>query len=841
MSSLLTLVSEWRLFDAAIKSAAVVLLAAIAAAALSRASAAWRELAWRLSAASLLLLPLLSLALPDWRVDWLPQWTAEPTQLAAARSTSRPQADRAEPLDRAAIVLPPAAAASPTEPLKGPRHLPPAALETASPPQPAMSRAAIPWLAIAWCTGGLLSLVPLAIGMWQLAGLHRRSQVINDRRWLTLLDELRRQLVVRRRVRLRQCETALAPLTWGALRPVVLAPAEAGAWPDGRRRMVLLHELAHIRRWDWLTQLLAHFVCAMYWFNPLVWLAARQMRIERERACDDVVLASGARPSDYARELLALAARLSNSHTTALAAVPMARRRELEVRLRGILDVRRSRAGLTRQAVCLGAAFAAAAMVPLAMLRAAPPESTESEKAVEKPASVVDLRLVERQVEEAGADRAPLAHHNPEAREQWDLRLEEAVRAALTNSKVVQNLGGVLFAAVAPQSDANHVAGRHAKVQDEAAKATRGDKVRFVLARTNDDVALADFESGVRNLVCDVERAYWDLYYNDRNLAAAQAGRDSALQTWRKVYALHVAGGKGGEAEKEAQAREQYFLFRAQVENSLGLLYTAESRLRYMIGLAPTDGRLIRTADEPTTAEVRFDLDEILPEALTRSIDLRRQREAIKRNELKLKKSQDYLSSVRSDAQSFHHEHGLGDASTDGRGEAAHAKEPGEQDNRGSGASENRRVREFQISGFTLTMPIGFRLATAGVRNAELLLAQSQALLEDQELELMHVLTNSVRDLDRNYQVTVTTFNRRAAAAKQVEAVEASYDAGTTTLDMLLDAQRRLADAEIAYHRALVDYNVAILQVHFRKGSLLERSDILLAEGASAGSGVRKK
>lgn len=81
------------------------------------------------------------------------------------------------------------------------------------------------------------------------------------------------------------------------------------------------------------------------------------------------------------------------------------------------------------------------------------------------------------------------------------------------------------------------------------------------------------------------------------------------------------------------------------------------------------------------------------------------------------------------------------------------------------------------------------------------------------------------------YQVSRTTFNRRVAAAKQVEAVTATYESGAATLDMLLDAQRRLSEAEISYHRALVDYNVAILQVHYRKGSLLEYNGILLAEG----------
>lgn len=93
------------------------------------------------------------------------------------------------------------------------------------------------------------------------------------------------------------------------------------------------------------------------------------------------------------------------------------------------------------------------------------------------------------------------------------------------------------------------------------------------------------------------------------------------------------------------------------------------------------------------------------------------------------------------------------------------------------------------------------------------------------------MVTNSLRDLDRNYHISRTTLNRRVAAGKQLEAVQAAYDVGTATLDMLLDAQRRVADAEIAYYRAIVDYNIAILQVHYRKGSLLEHNGILLAEG----------
>jgi hypothetical protein len=618
-------------------------------------------------------------------------------------------------------------------------------------------------------------------------------------------------LAVRRSVQLRQCGSALAPFTWGAFRPALLVPFEASDWPEERRRLVLMHELAHVRRWDWLTQLIAHVACALYWFNPLVWFAARQMQVERERACDDIVLASGARASDYARELLVLAAGLSDSQISTLVAVAVTRRRELNGRLHSILDHRRSRAGLSKWAVCLSVALAAAAMAPLAMLRAGPPESKESQAVLPKketraapveslvmtvntsrilttgkplPRAQVDnpevaeitalsetkLRItakkpgttrvklfddqdnvytvdaivypdagelmlpsrtqlprnqgpVGRQVERAVDDHVPLALRNPEVKEVSDVTLEEALRSALTNSKVLRNMGGRLYKPIGQPSNGNDSAKSGAKGPGDSA-ANRDAKARFVLARTNGDIALADFKGGVRNIVSDVERAYWDLYYNFRNLNAVQSARDSALQTWRKVHALYETGDKGGEAEKESQAREQYFVFRAQVENTLGQLYTSESRLRYLMGLLPADKRLIRPSDEPTAAEVRFDWNEVRTEALS------------------------------------------------------------------------------------------------GVERS------------DQELELVHVLTNSLRDLDRNYQVSRTTFNRRAAAAKQAEAVKATYEMGTATLDMLLDAQRRLADAEIAYYRALVDYNLAILQVHYRKGSLLERDGILLAEGS---------
>jgi len=159
--------------------------------------------------------------------------------------------------------------------------------------------------------------------------------------WALLLQEARDRLRLRRPVRLLQSSDNPMPLTWGWWRPVVLLPAEAANWPTDRRRIVLLHELAHAKRWDCLTQALARVVCALYWINPLVWLAARRMCLERERACDDLVLHSGCRPSEYATHLVDIARAFRRAPQ--LAGIAMARSPQLQGRVAAIVDASRAR------------------------------------------------------------------------------------------------------------------------------------------------------------------------------------------------------------------------------------------------------------------------------------------------------------------------------------------------------------------------------------------------------------------------------------------------------------------------------------------------------------------
>jgi beta-lactamase regulating signal transducer with metallopeptidase domain/ankyrin repeat protein len=130
------------------------------------------------------------------------------------------------------------------------------------------------------------------------------------------------------------------PFVSGVFRPLILVPAGAANWSPERLRVVLLHELAHVRRRDCLTQLVVRIACAIHWFNPLVWIAARRLRIERERACDDAVLASGVRGSDYAHHLIDIAKTAPPPRLVHAAGVAMAHRSQLEGRLMSILNPR---------------------------------------------------------------------------------------------------------------------------------------------------------------------------------------------------------------------------------------------------------------------------------------------------------------------------------------------------------------------------------------------------------------------------------------------------------------------------------------------------------------------
>ncbi|MCA9100706.1 MAG: TolC family protein [Planctomycetales bacterium] len=344
-----------------------------------------------------------------------------------------------------------------------------------------------------------------------------------------------------------------------------------------------------------------------------------------------------------------------------------------------------------------------------------------------------------------------------------------------------------------------------------------------VLARINTDIALTEFEVGVRELVFETEQAYWELYFAYRDLDTKKKARDTALRTWRRVYALYQQGSRGGSAAEEGQAREQYYLFQQQVENALNTLYATERKLRFMIGIAPTDGRLIRPADEPTIAKVLFDYHDVQCEALVRAVEIRRQKWRVKQRELELIASRNFLL-PQLDAVGRYRWFGFGNDLIDPN---SGGKPP--FDNAWQSLLSGD-YQEWQL-GLEMGWTLGLRQQHAGVRYAQMQLVRERAVLSEQELEITTALQGALGEVSRAYNLSETIFSRRAAAEDQLDALEAVYEKEHNILNQVLDAQRRLADAESQFFRAVVDYNLGIATVHYTKSSLLEYNNVYLAEG----------
>jgi tetratricopeptide (TPR) repeat protein len=184
-----------------------------------------------------------------------------------------------------------------------------------------------------------------------------------------LCQELSQALGVRHCVDILAAEGRSMPMAFGVLRSSIFMPCDALEWSDEHRRIVLLHELAHVRRDDVATHLLARTAAALYWWNPLAWIALRESLKECERAADDLVLNLGTRASEYAGHLLDVARNMQAPPLGSLA-VAMARRSQLEGRLTAILDPKIDRRAPGRASALIAAALAVGMIAPLAAIRA---------------------------------------------------------------------------------------------------------------------------------------------------------------------------------------------------------------------------------------------------------------------------------------------------------------------------------------------------------------------------------------------------------------------------------------------------------------------------------------
>lgn len=196
---------------------------------------------------------------------------------------------------------------------------------------------------LVWLIGSMIVLARMGAGFAALRRVARSARPLLDASLLVRTHATAADMGVVRPVRLLEGDAAAMPITFGIMRPTLLLPSSARGWTRARLNAVLRHELEHVRRHDSLSQLIAELGCALYWFNPLMWYAAKRMCVEREHACDDAVLAAGSRASDYATELLDIARTLKSPRVTEAAAIAMAGPSHLRVRVSSLLDTGRRR------------------------------------------------------------------------------------------------------------------------------------------------------------------------------------------------------------------------------------------------------------------------------------------------------------------------------------------------------------------------------------------------------------------------------------------------------------------------------------------------------------------
>jgi len=370
-----------QLLSVAIKAIFVLIIAAALSSMLKQASAAARHFVWVLAIAGVLALPLLTMGLPVWKIAILPSVSAAPSVAAAQAKQHAPSTAQIEPKVARTVfdhknggtVESDTATESPfaTSSVEG-------SVETSK-----TTQAGVQWPQLVpgiWLAVTFLIIVRLLVGTTSIWWIARRAERINDTHWLNTVNDIAWQIGLMRPVQLLKTPRLSMPVTCGVINSAILLPADADEWPEERRQVVLVHELAHVKRRDCLTQMFAQVACAVYWFNPLVWLASRQLRIERERACDDQVIHIGTKASEYARHLLEMARTFHSSKCSSLAAVAIARRSELEGRLLAILDPGLKRRGLKRSAAASVCALIVFLVLPLSTIRlTAKAQSSSSE------------------------------------------------------------------------------------------------------------------------------------------------------------------------------------------------------------------------------------------------------------------------------------------------------------------------------------------------------------------------------------------------------------------------------------------------------------------------------
>lgn len=355
------------------------------------------------------------------------------------------------------------------------------------------------------------------------------------------------------------------------------------------------------------------------------------------------------------------------------------------------------------------------------------------------------------------------------------------------------------------------------------------------IAKNQVEIALVRFEQDLRDLVSDIENAYWDLYFAYRHFDAKRRAVEMALVVYdeasrKQVFAKGVNTPENVEAQLRKLQAELYEAAHGSVSDptrtnngasggvfrgNLGVL-VAERNLRQLIGLPVNGGALVRPADEPTLARVHFDWREVMTEAAARRTEARQWRLQMQRHQLELRAARNQLL-PQMDLVALSRWRGFGDDLIGDR-----TSDP--FDNAFANLTSGDYVEAMLR--FEMSFNAGFRREHAAVYNAQLRYARAQALLDNVESRIARNLSIAVSQADATYQVLEVTFNEWLAAKRHRDRLIQRDAVLTVDSDTQLQAIRQELNAETAFFRTLTRYMIDIKNIHFEKGSLFDYNDI---------------
>ncbi len=340
----------------------------------------------------------------------------------------------------------------------------------------------------------------------------------------------------------------------------------------------------------------------------------------------------------------------------------------------------------------------------------------------------------------------------------------------------------------------------------------------IVIRRINHDISIAQFERQLRDMVREITNAYWQLYLAYENFNSIRGIRDVGLSTWNIAKNRSDAELPGGEADREAQAREQYYQFKGSLLESQNTVLQSEANLRRLLNLSQSDERLIKPSEKPFLAKIQFSWEQLAKSTLNSRVELREQAWLLKRRELELESSRNFLM-PRLDAVATYRNNGFGDDLIGGSNRFASAFTDAISNDHG----------EWEL-GLAYDVVLGRRQTYVAIRHAELALCNEKAVLQEQQKQILHDLGTAKRQVDQRFLGIEVATERLEAARNTEEARTTAFEAEAAGFEDLLNAQQRLLQAELSFHQAVVDYETSKEDLLSESGRLLFEHGINLQE-----------